>query len=222
MLCLAGSMTKDLRLYRIKATQGERSYDCMAASMEEAMGHFRAARDIGFDNIEVTDDSKRNYDEISMSKILVARHRASTTTRLSIDVKKKDAASLFVDRFRSAAGEFIVCAEKLNDGLFDLSPQYTLLFHAVELGLKAFLAQHGIDKRVLKNEYGHDLIKLYQAARSRGMTLAAVDNVDRDILWINEWHGAGASIRYEFDEQRTLPICETLFPLARAILNASR
>ena len=55
------------------------------------MGHFRAARDIGFDNIEVTDDSKRNYDEISMSKILVARHRASTTTRLSIDVKKKDA-----------------------------------------------------------------------------------------------------------------------------------
>ena len=62
-----------------------------------------------------------------------------------------------------------MCAEKLNDGLFDLSPQYTLLFHAVELGLKAFLAQlglkaflaqHGIDKRVLKNEYGHECLSL--------------------------------------------------------------
>jgi hypothetical protein len=31
------------------------------------------------------------------------------------------------------------------------------------------------------------------------------------LAWINEWHHCGVKIRYEFTEQRTLPICATLF-----------
>jgi hypothetical protein len=205
-------------MYRIKAGP---KYEGMATSIEGAMRHFEMAHEAGFDNIEVTDGGNRVYDETSMSEIMMSRRGASTATRITVEVEEKDAVTRLVDRFRMGSGEFIMCAERLNSPLSDMSPQYVLLFHAVELGLKAFLIKHRIDRLVLQKQYGHDLIRLYEEAKSHGMMLA-VGNVDRDILWINEWHGAGASIRYEFDEQRTLPICETLFPLARAILDASR
>ncbi|MGA2411417.1 MAG: hypothetical protein ABSG46_13635 [Candidatus Binataceae bacterium] len=205
-------------MYRIKAGP---KYEGTATSIEGAMRHFEMAHEAGFDNIQVTDGGKRVYDETLMSEIIMSRRGASTATRISIDVEEKDPVTRLSDRLRMGSGEFIKCAEGLNSPLSDLSPQYVLLFHAIELGLKAFIIKHGIDTLVLKKQYGHDLIGLYEAAKSRGMRLA-VSNVDRDILWINEWHGDSASIRYEFDEQRTLPICGTLFPLAHAIFDASR
>ena len=64
-----------------------------------------------------------------------------------------------------------------------------------------------------RRPFGHDLVALYNAAVAGGMTLNTPD-AKEFIEWINEWHCHGVKIRYLFTAERTLPICETLFPLA--------
>jgi hypothetical protein len=42
------------------------------------------------------------------------------------------------------------------------------------------------------------------------------------IEWINEYHDKGALLRYDFENPRALPMCETLFPIVEAILVATK
>lgn len=103
-----------------------------------------------------------------------------------------------------------------------MTGEYIVTFHAIELGLKAFLIKNGMSaERLRKKPYGHNLTELFEAAARRGLTLGDPDA--RGMLqWANEWHSEGVKIRYEFAEPRELPICSTLFPLTEAIINASR
>jgi hypothetical protein len=149
------------------------------------------------------------------------RIQASTSTRLTtgIDPSTPDGLSR---AFAHGAIECLVAARELDKGFSDLTGEYIVTFHAIELGLKAFLIKHGMTETMLRSKsYRHDLVKLYGAARQYGMSLGLPD-VDDLLAWINEWHSDGVKIRYEFASQRTLPVCATLFPLAEAIINANR
>ena len=51
-------------------------------------------------------------------------------------------------------------------------PKYVLLYHAVEMVLKAYLLRQGISEKILgSKEFGHDLKKLLNEAVTRGLTL---------------------------------------------------
>lgn len=117
------------------------------------------------------------------------------------------------------ATECLVAAEQLDNGMPDFTGEYILTFHALELGLKAFLVKCGVTDKDLRS-YRHDLVRLYEVAKQRGMSLSVPD-VEAMLGWANEWHCDGVKIRYEFTRSRTLPVCNTLFPLAGAIINAS-
>ena len=104
-----------------------------------------------------------------------------------------------------------MAAMELDRGFSDRTGEYIVTFHAIEFGLKAFLIKCGVPEWGLREKpYGHDLVCLYNMAKQRGLALGITD-VDEMLAWINEWHHCGVKIRYEFTEQRTLPICATLF-----------
>jgi hypothetical protein len=123
--------------------------------------------------------------------------------------------------FSMGASECLMAAMELDRGFSDRTGEYILTFHAIELGLKAFLIKSGVPEWGLREKpYGHDLVCLYNMAKQRGLSLGITD-VDEMLAWINEWHHCGVKIRYEFTKQRTLPICATLFPIVEAIIKAS-
>jgi hypothetical protein len=101
----------------------------------------------------------------------------------------------------------------------DKRGKYILTAHALELGLKAFLAKHGLTKKELSNHYCHNLDRLYSEAVKRGLDLSSISDVKDKIAWINEYHDKGALLRYS-DETKLLPQCSTLFPIIDAILIA--
>jgi hypothetical protein len=119
------------------------------------------------------------------------------------------------------ATECLIAAEQLDKGMPDFTGEYILTFHAIELGLKAFLLKHGVPDQCLHSYYGHDVVRLYEAAKQRGMSLSVPD-VEAMLAWVNEWNYRRARIRYEFTHTRSFPVCNTLFPLAGAIINASK
>jgi hypothetical protein len=112
------------------------------------------------------------------------------------------------------AGECLKGAMDLDQGFPDLTGEYILTFHAIELGLKAFLVSRGVAPR----SFGHNLIKLYEAAKQQGLSIGIPDAAEM-LAWINEWHCDDVKIRYEFTIPRHLPMCSTLFPLAEAIIS---
>jgi hypothetical protein len=114
------------------------------------------------------------------------------------------------------AGECLKGAMDLEQGFPDLTGEYILTFHAIELGLKAFLVSRGVAPR----PFGHNLVKLYEAATQQGLSIGIPD-VDEMLAWINEWHCDGVKIRYEFTTPRHLPMCGTLFSLAEAIISVT-
>ena len=120
----------------------------------------------------------------------------------------------------TGADECLKDAEFLQEKLFrrNKTGQYIITFHAIELGLKAFLAGAGYTDEELRNKpLGHNLVELYNEAKAKGLNLVT-PYANELIEWINEWHCDGVKIRYEFVEDRTLPMCEVLFPLAREII----
>jgi hypothetical protein len=147
------------------------------------------------------------------------RHAASSATRLppiGLDLSTPDGLAKAV---AIGAADCLKCAIALdNSGFSDLTGEYILTFHAIELGLKAFLIKHGMfEKDLSRKPYGHNLVCLFGAAKERGLSLNIPD-VDDMLTWINEWHNDGVKIRYRFDTVRELPMCCTIFPLAEAIL----
>ena len=123
-------------------------------------------------------------------------------------------------RFRLEASRCLSAARTLEKHHYkNETPHYIILFHAIELGLKAFLIKSGINPKKLKDKpYGHNLANLYKEAIRRGLTLG-FPNADALIQWIAQWEGA--KIRYDFDEARELPVCAELTPLAEAIIAAT-
>src|SRR5271166_4044659 len=103
------------------------------------------------------------------------RNQASTSIRLTtgIDPSTRDGLSR---AFAHGAIECLEAARQLDKGFPDLTGEYIVTFHAIELGLKAFLIRHGVTETRLRSKpYGHDLVKLYEAARQHGMSLDLPD-----------------------------------------------
>jgi len=96
--------------------------------------------------------------------------------------------------------------------------KYILTAHALELGLKAFLAKRGFSEKQLANDYRHNLDRLYSEAVEHGLSSIREDK--HTIAWINEYHDNGAVLRYSATT-KTLPACNTLFPIIDAILAAA-
>lgn len=185
---------------------------------------FRRAEDENFHGIKVVDHKHRVFSEVDIDQIIRSRAGASTATWLVID-GEDGLPPLYATLYLTAAAQYLMSAKELekNGGpaIIDQSPQYFLVCHSIELALKSFLVKLGKTKDDLKRMFGHDLLGLYEEAKSSGLELN-YENADRDIFWINEWHAAGAGMRYDFDETRTLPICKTLFPLVDEIIATSR
>jgi hypothetical protein len=104
--------------------------------------------------------------------------------------------------------------------VFDSIGKYILTAHALELGLKAFLAKHGVTKKELSSDYRHDLDRLYREAVHYGLDLSFIPEVVHTISWVNKFHNQGALLRYDAGT-RELPQCDTLFPIIDAVLDAS-
>jgi hypothetical protein len=124
--------------------------------------------------------------------------------------------------FRHGATECLFNAEALAKGeTADLTGHYIITLHAIELGLKAYLAKTGLTERELRTKpYGHDLVYLYDEAVRRGLALN-VPHADKTLRSLNAYHQKPV-LRYDFAETRELPRCCALFPIISTILDAVR
>jgi hypothetical protein len=144
------------------------------------------------------------------------------TTRLppfGIDPSTPDGLSR---NYALGAKECMDAVCKLDDNFGNLTPEYILTFHALELSLKAFLAkQRFTEDQLRRKPFGHNLVNLFQEAKQQGLALTQ-SNADQLIDWINKWHYDNVRIRYDFTKTRTLPTCQEILPLIEDILAACR
>jgi hypothetical protein len=91
--------------------------------------------------------------------------------------------------FRGGATECFYNTAELNEGrTANLTGHYIVTLHAIELGLKAFLAKHGLKEAELsRSPYGHDLDSLYSKAVALGLSLTVPD-VQKIIGDVNAYH----------------------------------
>jgi hypothetical protein len=125
--------------------------------------------------------------------------------------------------FRHGATECLLNAEALEkSNTAHLTGHYIVTLHAIELGLKAFLAKNGLTAIELSRKpYGHDLVALYSEAVRRGL-FVAVPDINKTLEHLNQYHGKGAILRFNFSDTRELPLCSDLFPIISALVNASK
>ena len=69
--------------------------------------------------------------------------------------------------------------------LFDWA-RYSLIGHAVEVGLKSYLMAHGYKRKKLLKKFGHDLDALLAEAKDRGLAVSA--KIEQDITHLNHVH----------------------------------
>lgn len=149
------------------------------------------------------------------------RPRGNVSTRLVLGIDPNTDEGR-ATAFRYGAGECLLGARKLDEGMGNLTGEYILTFHALELGLKAFLAKSGLSNRALRTRpYRHNLLNLYDEACRQGLVLS-IQDARNLIEWVNEQHDEDALIRYDFTKTRELPACATLFPIVEAVLAASK
>lgn len=72
----------------------------------------------------------------------------------------------FADSFFKTAD---VAHNKLIGAIRFSTPIYYLYAHALELSLKAFLRCKGVEVKILKEKFGHDLKKLLDEAKKKGL-----------------------------------------------------
>jgi hypothetical protein len=99
-----------------------------------------------------------------------AKESTATRTRLPpIGIDPSTAEGLS-QAYALGANECLIAAKTLDDRVPDLSGEYIVTFHAIELGLKALLIKQGMSADELRRHpYGHDLVRLYEAAKQRGL-----------------------------------------------------
>jgi hypothetical protein len=120
------------------------------------------------------------------------------------------------------AAECLAAAKRLHqDYPLARTGEYILAAHALELALKSFLAKEGLSNNKLKNEFGHDLVRLFAKAIKRGLVVTA-HNAAVNIETVNDAHDRGAALRFDFTKPRELPNPEILFPIVEQILAASK
>lgn len=149
------------------------------------------------------------------------RANTSTMTRLTPIGLDDPTGQGLAQAYRIGAGELLADARLLLENMFssNRTGNYIITLHAIELGLKAFLLARGYtEKQLTGKPFGHDLEKLYAAAKLCELQLDT-PNAGELITWCTEWHSRRVKIRYQFAEQRTLPLCESLVPLASEIIN---
>jgi HEPN domain-containing protein len=127
------------------------------------------------------------------------------------------------ETFISGSIRFLAEAQKLRRaGPPDQAPEQMITFHALELSLKAFLIKKGFSPRTLaRTPFGHNLLQLYAEAEENGLALR-VAQPEYLFEWINEWHNAPARVRYVFGEEKTLPMCDVVFPIIMEIATQAR
>ena len=114
------------------------------------------------------------------------RPRGNVSTRLVVDIDPNTDEGR-AKALRHGALECLLGAQKLNDGLGSLTGEYILTFHALELGLKAFLARSGLSDGVLrKKPFHHNLLNLYDEACRRGLVVS-IHDARNLIEWINDF-----------------------------------
>jgi len=153
-----------------------------------------------------------------MSKIRVSRGAVTTRFPRDIDPNTNEGRS---KAFWQGAGECFSAAKKLDDedALRDTVGEYILIFHALELGLKAYLAKRGFSDKQLWNEsFGHNLVNLVHECREVGMSLS-IHDADLHIEWLSKSH---KSLRYVFTETREQPMGRVLLPIVQEVLDASK
>ena len=122
----------------------------------------------------------------------------------------------------NGALECLVGAKKLDEGFPDLSGEYILTFHALELSLKYISGEQGDDGgRIALSPYGHNLQKLLDEAGRRGLSVSSPHARDY-VEWLNVYHDKGSLLRYDFAHTRELPMCKAIFPIIEEISSASR
>jgi hypothetical protein len=143
-----------------------------------------------------------------------SRNRGNVVTRVASDIDL-DSDEGRGKAFRQLAGECLGGAQTLRAHYPHSIGQYILTAHALELVLKAFLAKSGLSNKKLRKEpFGHNLVKLYAEARKRGLSIS-VNGAETNIQCMGEYHSV--PLRYEF-RTRELPPCEIFFPIVEAIL----
>jgi hypothetical protein len=76
-----------------------------------------------------------------------------------------------------------------RDPQFGGPGKYLLAFHALEVGLKSFLAKKGLSGKDLSGRpFGHDLTALYEEAARRGLDLRRAHDVRATIVHANRYH----------------------------------
>ena len=121
--------------------------------------------------------------------------------------------------FRHGAQDCLSCARRLADAS---AGEYILTLHALELALKAFLAQQGLSNKKLRNKpFRHNLVNLYEKACERGLSISD-QHASILIEYVNRYHDEGAPIRYDFTQAYELPVAKVLFPLITEVIEASR
>lgn len=101
-------------------------------------------------------------------------------------------------------------------------PRYLLFCQAIELVLKAYLAQHRITEKALRDDFGHDLTKLYDKALTLGLR-PSNPGARSHVQALNEAHTkhwprypplTGPVYKIEYFE----PFAEDLFETVRPVL----
>ncbi|SFQ01440.1 hypothetical protein SAMN05216330_113122 [Bradyrhizobium sp. Ghvi] len=149
------------------------------------------------------------------------RATASSATRLTPIGLDDPTGQGLAMAYKIGSSELLADARLLLKDKFASSRtgNYIITFHAIELALKAFLIARGFTEKAFEGEVIRPRPQqLYAAAKANGLKLET-PNADDLIAWSNEWHAEGVKIRYEFSEQRTLPLCDALVPIASEIIN---
>lgn len=98
-----------------------------------------------------------------------ARNRGNVVTRVPVDIDLNTDEGR-CKAFHQLAGECLGGAKTIAAGY----PQ-SMTAHALELGLKAFLAKFGVSNETLQNTFGHNLLMLHEEACKRGLSISAAN-----------------------------------------------
>jgi hypothetical protein len=120
----------------------------------------------------------------------------------------EERAEAFYDAFRQL---------RPGDTITTSWPHYLLLCHAVELGLKAFLAARGVSEPQLRTDFGHKIDPLMREALTRGLNIGVL--AASEIMQLDEAHAKHWS-RYPRQENKPVFVIEFFEPYVRELLQA--
>jgi hypothetical protein len=143
--------------------------------------------------------------------------RAKMSSVIVMGMNNLETRNGIANAYKSLAANIYQSAKTM---LANCVGQHILLYHAIELALKGYLLQHdaSLDEEKLQKKFSHDLEKLYEAAKAKGLKVKVKNEGDL-IKWANEHHNFGL-LRYDIANFKTLPICTDIYPVVDAILVA--